>query len=96
MTSGLHMSNNGLNEILKKTSGRSLLGIVTINDLRDMEFSPEGLSPKQHLALKNFDRFRINQLKNNRSEQAFNNKYLQLQAMANLMPYEEFLKEEYF
>ncbi len=90
------MNDKYLNDILKNKSPKSLLGITTINDLRDMEFNNLPLTPQQRLALKNFDRYRINQLRKQRTDASFNNKYLQLQAVANLMPYDEFLKEIYF
>lgn len=70
--------------------------IITINDLREKEFNQKELTPQEHLALKNFDRFRISQLNAQKSETAFNKKYLQLQVTANLTPFEEFLKEAYF
>lgn len=70
---------------------------LSINDLKDIEFHDEkDLSPQQRLAIKNFERHRITELNKQRSETLFHDKYMQLQAMANLMPYEEFLKEEYF
>ena len=71
-------------------------GVESINDLRDLEYKGVELTPQQWLALKNFDRYRINQLNSQSSEQKFHKKYLQLQVMANLTPYEEFLKEEYY
>ncbi|CAG0983831.1 MAG: hypothetical protein HND27_03345 [Bacteroidetes bacterium] len=96
MTSGFNTNDKYLNDILRRSSSKSLLGITTINDLRDMEFNNIEITPQHRLALKNFDRYRINQLKKIKSDAAFHNKYMQLQAIANLMPYEEFLKEEYF
>ncbi|MCB0402999.1 MAG: hypothetical protein KDD41_13005 [Flavobacteriales bacterium] len=69
---------------------------LSINDLRDKEFGELDLTPNERLALKNFDRFRITELNKQQSESAFHAKYLQLQVMANLTPYEEFLKEDYF
>jgi hypothetical protein len=71
-------------------------GVESINDLRDLEYKGVELSPQQRLALKNYDRYRINQLNSQTTEHKFHQKYLQLQVMANLSPYEEFLKEEYY
>ncbi len=39
MTSGFNTNDKYLNDILRKSSSKSLLGITTINDLRDMEFN---------------------------------------------------------
>lgn len=85
------------NIIHNNSCRKSLInGVESINDLRDLEYNGVELSPQQRLALKNFDRYRINQLNSQKSEQKFHQKYLQLQVMANLSPYQEFLKEEYY
>lgn len=84
---------------MKQTSthkSTSLLKFKSINDLRELEYNNIDLETNQRLALKNFDRFRISELNNQITEKKFHNKYLQLQVMANLTSYEEFLKEEYF
>ncbi len=84
--------------IVHKYSNRKALinGVESINDLRDLEYNGVELAPQQRLALKNFDRYRINQLNCQLSEHKFHQKYMQLQVMANLSPYQEFLKEEYY
>lgn len=84
--------------IIHNNSGRKSLinGVESINDLRDLEYKGVELTPQPRLALKNYDRYRINQLNSQTSEQKFHKKYLQLQVMANLSPYQEFLKEEYY
>lgn len=74
----------------------SIKNFKSINDLKELEFKDEDLGTNQRLALKNFDRYRISELNSQTSENKFHNKYMQLQVMANLTPYEEFLKEEYF
>lgn len=74
----------------------TLSGIVSINDLKEMEFNDKGLTPQQHLALKNYDRYRVKELNKQQTEKDFHKTYLQLQAMANLTPFEDFLREEYF
>ncbi|MCB9360699.1 MAG: hypothetical protein H6587_03600 [Flavobacteriales bacterium] len=84
--------------INKKLSFRKTLigGTLSINDLRDIEFKGEELSPQERLALKNFDRHRIFVLNNQKNEKEFHVAYTKLQVLANLSPYDEFLKEEYF
>ncbi len=69
---------------------------LSINDLRDKDFNNHELTHQERLALKNFDRYRINELNKQTTENLFNQKYLHLQVMANLHPYNEFLKESYF
>jgi hypothetical protein len=68
----------------------------SINDLREKDYENIDLSPNERLALKNYDRYRITELNKQTSEDRFHNRYLQLQVMANLSPFEEFLKEDYF
>lgn len=69
--------------------------VVSINDLRDREFSGSELSQNEKQALVNFDRYRLKELNSQKTERDFHNKYIQLQVMANLSPFEEFLKEIY-
>ncbi|MCU0433716.1 MAG: hypothetical protein MUC87_09715 [Bacteroidia bacterium] len=66
-------------------------GSVSINDLRDREFSGEYLNEEERLALYNFDRFRIEELNAQPSDVAFHERYRQLQVMANLSDWREFL-----
>lgn len=84
-------------DVFRNSIRKSLInGVVSINDLRDLEYKGIELTPQQRLALKNFDRYRINELNKQTSEKHFHKRYLQLQVMANLTPYDEFLKEAYF
>ena len=69
---------------------------ISINDLRELEYNSMEMNPSQRLAIKNYDRYRIAELNKQTSEKKFHDKYMQLQVMANLRPFEEFLKEEYF
>jgi len=83
--------------MLNKTANKvKSTAIITINDLRDSDFTGRPLSHQQRLALKNFDRYRIHELNQQLTDAAFQNKYTQIQVMANLFPFKEFLKEEYF
>lgn len=70
-------------------------GVISINDLRNREYAGQKLSNEEKTALQNFDKFRLAQLSEQKSERDFHNKYIQLQVMANLSPYQEFLKENY-
>lgn len=81
----------------KITARKSLIGgSISINDLRELDYRGDDLSPQERLAIKNFDRHRIFVLNNQNSEKEFHKAYTKLQVMANLSPYVEFLKEEYF
>jgi len=83
--------------MLNKTDNKlDSTAIITINDLRDSDFTGLPLSHQQRLALKNFDRYRIHELNKQLTEATFHKKYMQIQVMANLSPFKEFLKEEYF
>ena len=68
----------------------------TINDLRDKEFRNEPLTEEESLALLNFDKFRLAELIKAKNDFDFNACFCELQVMANLVSYTEFLKEEYF
>jgi hypothetical protein len=68
---------------------------VSINDLRDKEFSGIKLTKEEKLALSNFDKYRINVLNAQSDEQKFHYQYRQLQVIANLSDWREFLKEEF-
>jgi hypothetical protein len=89
------MSQNTANKNISQGKSR-FKDFLTINDLRDKDYTNQNLSPNERLALKNFDRYRIAELNKQRSENDFHAKYLQLQVMSNLNPYDEFLKESYF
>ena len=82
------------NNIRSKKS--SIKDFFSINDLREKDYKDIELSPNERLAIKNFDRYRISELNKQTTEDKFHNRYLQLQVLANLSPYEEFLKEDYF
>ena len=69
---------------------------VCINDLRDKEFNNEKLTDEEMQALLNFDRFRLTELNKVKGDFDFNARYCELQIMANIADYKEFLKEEYF
>lgn len=81
----------------KITNSKTITNVVTINDLKDMEFNGKDISHKQRLAIINYDRYRLNLLKKvQHNEYKFHQTYFKLQAEANLLPYTEFLKEKYF
>ncbi|WP_317896672.1 hypothetical protein [Aurantibacillus circumpalustris] len=75
----------------KKTTGL----VVSINDLRDKEFSGVKLSLEEKTALANFDKYRINVLNAQSDEQQFHLKYRQIQVIANLSNWKEFLNEDF-
>lgn len=70
-------------------------GIVSINDLRYKEFNNIELSSEEALALRNFDKFRISELNKITSDEEFHIRYRELQVMANLGDFREFMKAEY-
>ena len=69
---------------------------VSITDLREKELRNEPLKEDEAQALLNFDRFRLSELNKTKSDFDFNARFCELQALANIMEYKEFLKEEYF
>lgn len=75
----------------KKTTGL----VVSINDLRDKEFSGIKLTAEEKFALSNFDKYRINVLNSQTDEEKFHYQYRQLQVIANLSDWREFLKKDF-
>lgn len=71
-------------------------GSLSINDLREKEFNGERLTQKEKQALTNFDAYRISELNAQKDDMSFHQRYRELQVMANLGEYEEFLKKKYF
>ena len=86
-------SNESVNAYLKESGISS--GGATINDLREREYSGKSLSKMEKLALANFDKFRITELNKPMDDITFHKRYSELQIMANLGNYDEFLKEKY-
>ncbi len=70
-------------------------GAESINDLRDKEFSGKSLSAEEKFALANFDKYRLNILNSQESEEQFHLHYRQIQVISNLGDWREFLKDEY-
>ncbi len=85
------------NDILSTLLNKESSGLVeSINDLRDKEFAGVKLNADEKAALANFDRYRINILNAQTEEEKFHYKYRQLQVIANLSNWKEFLNEQFF
>ncbi|MBL7930643.1 MAG: hypothetical protein JNL60_02010 [Bacteroidia bacterium] len=83
-------------DFLSKLLNKKSTGLVeSVNDLRDKEFSGIKLNSEERLALSNFDKYRIHVLNSQSDEQQFHYKYRQLQVIANLSDWREFLKGEF-
>jgi hypothetical protein len=79
-------------DILKKYFAKADIGgTLSINDLRDREFSGERLTLEEQTALRNFDRYRIESLNGITDDKEFHERYRQLQVMANLGDWKDFL-----
>jgi hypothetical protein len=75
----------------KKTIG----GEISVNDLHEKEFSGLKLSAEEKQAITNYNNYRIKLLNSQEGEEAFHKVYRQLQVVANLGDWKEFLKPEY-
>ena len=75
----------------KKSTGL----VVSINDLRDKEFGGFKLSAEEKFAISNFDKYRIAVLNSQTEEEKFHYQYRQLQVIANLSDWREFLSEDF-
>lgn len=83
-------------ELISKLINKKSTGLVTsINDLRDKEFSGVKLTAEEKFALSNFDKYRINVLNSQEEEEKFHYHYRQLQVIANLSDWKEFLSEDF-
>lgn len=69
--------------------------VVSINDLRDREYSGIKLRADERQALSNFDKYRLRVLNSQDDDEQFHLKYRQIQVIANLSDWKEFLKEEF-
>jgi len=69
--------------------------VVSINDLRDKEFSGMKLTIEERTALSNFDKYRIQVLNAQTEEEKFHYQYRQLQVIANLSDWREFLADKF-
>ena len=67
---------------------------VSKNDVRDKYFENVRLSEQEKIALKNFDRYRMEYLNSAPNEEVFEKRYLEIQAKANLSAFTDFLNEE--
>lgn len=70
--------------------------VESIGDLKNKQLSGERLSVEEKTALNNYERYKTHVLNSETDESKFHNKYKQLQVIANLGDWREFLKEEYF
>lgn len=84
-------------DLLKKYQTKiDISGPPSINDIRENQFNNQPLTAKEKQALDNFDRFRLSELNAQPDDMAFHKRYREIQVMANMYDYEEFLKEKYF
>jgi hypothetical protein len=87
--------NKETQKIVRKYAKAYIGGTVSINDLSDKEFSGKQLNDEEKLALSNFEKYRLAKLNAVHDDMAFHELYRQLQVLANLADYKEFLNGEY-
>ncbi len=73
----------------------SIDGVISINDLREKEERGKPLTSKQRSALRNYEKYRIDELNAAKSEEDFHKKYELLQVLANMRSYKEFFNKQY-
>jgi hypothetical protein len=69
--------------------------VFSIFDIREKEFRGKPLTQEERRALTNFDKYRIRELNSIRDEKTYHIRYRELQVMANLGDYREFLDQKY-
>jgi len=83
-------------DLISKLLSKKSTGLATsINDLREKEFGGIKLTSEEKFALSTFDKYRINLLNAQEDEEKFHYQYRQLQVIANLSDWREFLKEDF-
>lgn len=70
--------------------------IISINDIRDRNNNNQKLKAEELTALQNYENFRLRELNRESNDDSFHERYRELQVIANLGDYREFLKEKYF
>ncbi len=88
----MELRNDFLSVLLNKAGKQS---VESINDLRDKEFGGLSLSADERFALSNFDRYRISILNSQTEKEKFHYKYRQLQVIANLSDWREFIARDF-
>jgi hypothetical protein len=76
-------------------SSQLINSVTSINDLMDKYYNNEVLIDIETEAIGRFNAYRIKYLNSQPNEEAFDQAYTKLQAMANLSDYKEFLNKEY-
>ncbi|MFK8037410.1 MAG: hypothetical protein AB8B74_03920 [Crocinitomicaceae bacterium] len=66
--------------------------LITISDLKDNYFDRIPISSDQILALKWFDKYRVEILKKANKRNVFHQRYAELKVIENTVDYREFLK----
>ena len=69
----------------------TIFDTVTINDLKDRLFNNESMTDEEHLAVKNFDSYRLDRLSKIDDDAEFEQVYLLIRAEANMLDYRQFL-----
>lgn len=92
------MSNGkDLNAIKKLMQQRQGLAnsVISINDLREKDYSGYRLNEEEQRALNNYEKYRLNKLNDHVEDEKFNEVYQLLQVMANLRPWQDFLDSKF-
>ena len=74
----------------------NLIATISINDLRYKEYNDLPMTEEEVTALANYDHYRVKRLNGQISDAEFHQRYRELQTIAYLGDYREFLKPQYF
>jgi len=84
-------------DFLSRLTKKNELSLTeSIGDLKNKLASGVRLSVEEKTAVSNFERYKANVLNSVKDEKLFDNKFKQLQVIATLGDWREFLKETYF
>ena len=78
------------------SSKENLIATISINDLRYKEYNDLPMTEEELTALANYDHYRLERLNGLISDAEFHQRYRELQTIANLGDFREFLKPQYF
>lgn len=83
--------------ILKQYYAKATIGgSVSIKDLKNRERNRQPLTFKQIMALRNFEKYKTEELKKAKTPDDFDASYRRIQVVANMGNYEDFLQKKYF
>ena len=81
--------------LINKYGNPTLSSTISINDLKEKELEGSELTDLELKAVFNYNKYCLEELNKNLSEEKFHSVYRSLGILANIGPYEDFLDDKY-